>query len=372
MAGIYLHIPFCKQACIYCDFYFTTQKKYLPDFVHALISEIELRRDFISEPIETIYFGGGTPSLLSTTDLQLILNHLYVNFDCSKTKEITLEANPDDMSLEKLNDWKTVGINRLSVGIQSFRAEDLHLMHRAHSAVQALEAIQQARKTGFSNLNCDLIFGVPGMLLADFQENAQKMIELNPEHISAYSLTIEPRTALFKKVQLGKTIPLAEQEVRDQFLWLHEFLTQHGYEHYEISNYAKPGFYSAHNYSYWTGKAFLGLGPSAHSFDGKDTRLNNCADLKKYIQSYQNGILATLDTEKLTSENLWNEQMMTGFRTTQGISLALLEQHPDWKILEKKIEFWKENNLIYLENNKLKATTEGWIMSDYILANLFV
>ncbi|HEY4935106.1 MAG TPA: radical SAM family heme chaperone HemW, partial [Puia sp.] len=298
MAGIYIHIPFCKQACNYCNFHFSTNLGLQNDFTAALLKEIELRIPYLNqETVETIYFGGGTPSLMPVSAIRDILDSVYRNFTISPDPEITLESNPDDMDPDRLEAWKKAGINRLSIGVQSFFEEDLNWMNRAHNAQQAIKAVQQVVSAGFDNFSMDLIYGLPGLTDEKWNENLRKAIFLNPTHISCYALTVEPKTALYKMIQLKKTDDVEPDKQASQFLFGIQELEAAGFEHYEISSFAKPGRRSRHNSAYWQSKKYLGLGPAAHSFDGY-SRQWNISNNALYIKSLMAGQL------NIESENL--------------------------------------------------------------------
>ena len=274
MAGIYIHIPFCKQACHYCNFHFSTSLLRKNDFVNALLKEIKLQKEYLNDEIvETIYFGGGTPSLLQISDLRYIIDKIKQTFQVTKDAELTFEANPDDISVEKLTEWKEAGINRLSIGVQSFFEEDLKWMNRAHNQQQAIDNLQLATQH-FNNITIDLIYGHPLLTDDKWKQNVEKVIALNISHISCYALTIEPKTPLHKMIKEKKKEDVDPGKQAEQFLLLMNWLNNAGYEHYEISNFAKPGNRSRHNSSYWQGKKYMGLGPSAHSFDGKSRQWN--------------------------------------------------------------------------------------------------
>ena len=305
MAGIYIHIPFCKQACNYCNFHFSTSLK-------------------LKEDIETLYFGGGTPSILDINDLQLLFTALRKKFIFSADTEITLEANPDDITPAKLKLWKQAGINRLSVGIQSFIEEELVWMNRAHTAAESLQCIDEIKQAGFTNFSVDLIYGSPLLSDEDWKRNVAIVIEKNIPHISCYALTVEPKTALDKMITQHKKAPVDAEKQAKQFLLLMEWMQTAGYEHYEISNFAKSGMRSKHNSSYWQGKKYYGFGPSAHAFDGKK-RQWNIANNALYIQSLKNNTIP-FEAEILTSTQQLNEYIMTSLRTMEGLSLAIVEE----------------------------------------------
>lgn len=373
MAGIYIHIPFCKQACLYCNFHFSTSLKLKNDLIDALLKEISLTHPFTNnEIIETIYFGGGTPSLLDEKDLAAIISSLQTKFKIAAIPEITLEANPDDISAPKLQIWRRMGINRLSIGIQSFFADDLVWMNRGHNAEQALQCIPLAQIEGFNNMSIDLIYGTPTLPDDRWQWNIQKVIELGVTHISCYALTVEPKTALqhlISKHKMQNTDP--EQQSR-QFLQLITWMHNAGYEHYEISNFSLPGKRSRHNTSYWQGKPYYGFGPSAHSFNGTDTRSWNIANNASYIKSIREGSIPS-ETEILTPVQQLNEYIMTSLRTIEGIDMGSIEKkygnQKARQLLNAANPFL--NNRIILENNHLKLTNEGKLFADGLAATLF-
>jgi oxygen-independent coproporphyrinogen-3 oxidase len=324
MAGIYIHIPFCKKACHYCNFHFSTQVKHLDAFVKALITEISLRKDYLQDPIQTLYFGGGTPSLLSPEHLRLIVNQLKVHCTLTTNLEFTLEANPDDINPENLVFWKSIGVNRLSIGIQSFQNEALEWMNRAHQVSQSHQAIKLAQDAGFSNISVDLIYGTPHYtkehLLADL-----KIIEAYQiPHVSCYALTVEEKTALHSMIQKGQMKNVVTDEQAEHFEMIVDYLSAIGFEHYEISNFAKSGNRSQHNSSYWKSIPYIGFGPSAHSYNG-DSRQWNIANNALYIQSLEQGNLH-FDKEILDLATQYNEYMMISLRCIEGFHLDTIEQ----------------------------------------------
>jgi oxygen-independent coproporphyrinogen-3 oxidase len=359
MAGIYVHIPFCRQACHYCNFHFSTSTKLKNGFLEALLKEIVLQNNFLEgEIVETIYFGGGTPSLLSPDELSLILNTIKKNFVVDINAEVTLEANPDDITTDKLVIWKEHNINRLSIGTQSFFEEDLQWMNRAHNSIQAENCILDAQKAGFENLTIDLIFGSPTLSDENWYSNVQKAISLNIPHLSCYALTVESKTPLEAMIR-KKTIEgiNSDQQAR-QFLLLMEWLNAAGYEQYEISNYSLPGKRSRHNSSYWKGTRYLGLGPSAHSFNGQ-SRQWNVSNNALYIQSLQKNIVP-YDVELLTPVQKLNERIMTSLRTKEGLQF----HYGDSAIDEQVIKLLKKKSLTYQERYFLKEDANGLILTD--------
>ncbi len=371
MAGIYLHIPFCKKACTYCDFHFSTSMQTKDDFLQALLLEIKNRAHEINEPIKTIYFGGGTPSVLSAEEITKIIDSIYLYFNVVNNAEITLESNPDDLDWAYLNRLKTTKINRLSIGIQSFRAQDLEFMKRAHSVQQAEECVQNAQKIGFNNITIDLIYGIPQLSDAEWLENMQKAINLNVQHISAYALTVEENTPLFHLIHRKKVQNVDDTQSARQFLQLMEFLPANGFEQYEISNFAKNGFRSQHNSSYWQGVSYLGLGPSAHSFDGKNRRWNVSNNLK-YIKAVENGAIY-FETEALSTSERFNEYVMISLRRIEGMDFNFISSEFGNEYInhiEKEL-LNVENNLYKRVGELLFLTQEGRLLADGIASDLF-
>jgi oxygen-independent coproporphyrinogen-3 oxidase len=381
LAGIYIHIPFCKQACYYCNFHFSTSLALKNEMIGSLLFEIEIRSKSdqrnISiidpgEEISTIYFGGGTPSLLSYQELEKILSNILSKYTVSPDAEITLEANPDDINIEKLKEWKLAGINRLSIGIQSFIERDLVWMNRAHNSTQALQCIQQAREAGIPNFSIDLIFGTPGLTNEEWEKNVQTVIDLDVPHIACYALTVEPKTALDKMIHLKKKENVDNDLQAEQYSILMRMMQDAGYEHYEISNFAKPGFRSRHNSSYWEGEKYIGIGPSAHSYDGK-SRQWNVANNTLYIKSLRNNEIP-LEIESLSDSQKLNEYVMVSLRTMEGMDLQFVEEKFS-KEERDRIETVLENKLtkgtIRKNGNKIILTDEGKLLADAISVKLF-
>ena len=372
MAGVYIHIPFCRKACHYCNFHFSTNIKLQEEFVNALLQEIDLQKSYLSAPVFTIYFGGGTPSILPSANIATIISSLHKNFIIEKNAEITLEANPDDITFEKLAEWKETGINRLSIGIQSFFEEDLQWMNRAHNAQQAADCIILAQKAGFNNLTIDLIYGTPTLSDDAWEKNVKTAINLQIPHLSCYALTIEPKTALEKLIKQKVLADVDTEKQARHFELLMDWMKEAGYEHYEISNFAKRGFRSKHNSSYWHGKSYLGLGPSAHSFNGT-SRQWNVANNALYIQSLAKGAVP-FEAETLTTEQQLNEYIMTSLRTIEGISLQNVKENfgaDKYEYLIKTSQPHLNYNHLTIENNYLRTTTEGKLLADGIAADLF-
>ena len=372
MSGIYIHIPFCKQACHYCDFHFSTSLKKKSELVSALQNELVLRKNELpNEPIKTIYFGGGTPSLLNLEELTAIFKTIYTEFTIAENPEITLEANPDDLSEEKINELANSKINRLSIGVQSFFEEDLKLMNRAHNAEEALNSIKLARSK-FDNISVDLIYGIPGMSNERWQKNIQILLDLDIPHISSYALTVEPNTALQKFIEKGKIKPVDDAAAAQHFETLRTVLKNAGFEHYEFSNYGKPGYFSQNNTAYWLGKPYLGIGPSAHSYDG-NSRKWNIANNTLYIKAIEWSELP-LEVEELSITDRYNEYIMTRLRTYFGVDLVEVES----KFGKEYLEYLKEQSvvlfekeLLRIENDVMHITEKGTFLSDGIAADLF-
>lgn len=369
MAGIYVHIPFCKQACNYCNFHFSTSLRYKNELVTALLKETELRKDYLGdEEVRTIYFGGGTPSLLTIADLKSLIDRIKTSFHVSENAEITLEANPDDIDEEKLLGWREIGVNRLSIGVQSFFEEDLQWMNRAHNAQQAIDCLQLAIKH-FDNITIDLIYGHPLLTNEKWKRNVERVIALNIPHISCYALTVEPKTPLQKLINEKKKENVQPEKQAEQFLLLMEWLEDAGFEHYEISNFAKPGFRSRHNSSYWQGKKYLGLGPSAHSFDGK-SRQWNISNNKTYVDSIEKNLIP-FEKEILSVIQILNEYIMTSLRTAEGLDLDKIPEAASHELRAASKRLIDTEKLI-LKENKLVLTKEGKLFADGIAADLFV
>ena len=374
MAGIYLHIPFCKQACNYCDFHFSTSMKMKVDFVKAIIQEIELRKDvFANKFISSIYFGGGTPSLLSKEELDMIFEKLYKSFTIDADAEITLEANPEDLNFDKILQLKDTPINRLSIGVQSFRDEDLKYMNRAHTAIEALNSIKMVQDAGFQNITIDLIYGTPGMSNEDWKYNLRKSFALNLPHISSYALTVEEKTPLYYQILKKNIGPVDEQQSADQFKILMHEMFRYGYDQYEISNFCKDNSYSKHNSSYWKKDHYLGLGPSAHSYFG-NSRLWNVSNNVKYIKALSASQLP-LVKENLNTQDMYNEYIMTSLRTKWGCSLIEIEKDYSRSYLNYfKVQIkGHEMNGYIIENKGVYTLSEkGKLIADRITSDLFV
>lgn len=373
MAGIYIHIPFCKQACHYCDFHFSTNIQKKETMVGALKREIELRKNELNlDRIETIYFGGGTPSILEVEEMEDLVSSIYRHYEVSETPEITLEANPDDLSGNKILQLSRSPVNRLSIGIQSFFDEDLKLMNRAHDAVEAENCINGAKKH-FENISIDLIYGIPGMDNQRWKQNIDKALSFGIPHISSYALTVEPKTALKKFIEKGIVQDVDDNQAQEQFHLLMERLEEEGFVNYEISNFGRPGFFSQNNTGYWQGKKYIGVGPSAHSFDG-ERRGWNIANNSKYISALNVGDLP-IEFETLSIRDRYNERVMTGLRTVWGVSLSALKKEFGKKYgdyLENQAIKFVEQGLLYFEGDVLLASKKGKFLVDGIASDLFM
>lgn len=372
MAGIYIHIPFCKQACHYCDFHFSTSMKKKDDMVLALAKEIQLRKSEISEKVETIYFGGGTPSVLTNSEILLLVETVYQNFEVTENPEITLEANPDDLSEERIIALSKTPINRLSIGVQSFFEADLKMMNRAHNSEEAKKSLEIARQY-FDNISVDLIYGIPGLSNEMWKENIETALSFGVPHISSYALTVEPKTALYKLIQTGKIAEPKDEVAQQHFEILVKMLTDKGFIHYELSNFGKPNYFSQNNSSYWLGKKYLGIGPSAHSFDGK-SRSWNVANNSLYLKSISDDKLPH-EVEILTLQDRYNEYVMTGLRTIWGVSLKRVEKEFGIEYLQyllKQADKFLADELLSVDEGILTATSKGKFLVDGIASDLFL
>jgi len=374
MAGIYIHIPFCKQACHYCDFHFSTSLAQKEAMIQALLHEIALRKNYLQgQIISSIYFGGGTPSLLSVAEIEAILTSIKTNFELSKDIEISLEANPDDINLKKALDWRNAGINRLSIGIQSFDEEILKWMNRAHSAKEALQAMEAVRQAGFENISIDLIYGVPQSDHQKWREDLALALQFRPEHISSYCLTIEDKTAFGNWVRKGKMRKPEDDFAASQYDMLIETLTKNGYEQYEVSNFCHSGNYSRHNSSYWLQQHYLGIGPSAHSYDGH-SRQWNVANNTKYLKSIESAE-DYFQREILSESDKINDYLLTALRTRWGVDFEKLKTQfqlpsdwPGWENFANLID----QKLAEPTETGIRLSTSGRLMADAITSELFV
>ena len=374
MAGIYIHIPFCSRACTYCNFHFSTSLAQKDDLLHALDQEIILCEPFSeNEKIDTVYFGGGTPSILSKDELSNILKRLNKKFLIDKQAEITIEVNPENISPVSLNDWKKLGFNRLSAGIQSFNDEELKWMNRLHNAETSVRCIDEIIAGGYSNFSVDLIYGSPFLSVEDLIKSLDIIVDKNIPHISCYALTVEPKTALDAMIRQKKTQPVNNEKQSSQFLTIMKYLRNAGYEHYEISNFAKPGMRSKHNSSYWKGRPYYGFGPSAHSFNGENVRRWNIANNALYIRSLQETKIPFTEEVLTTSQQL-NEQIMISLRTSEGLDLGKLEKKYNTRTKEqilKECSIHFANGRLQLTDDFLRLTDEGKLFADGIAGSLF-
>jgi len=372
MAGIYIHIPFCKQACHYCDFHFSTSLKYKDELLQALIKEITLQKSYLdNETVESIYFGGGTPSILSADELNMLIGTITSLHTVAANAEITIEANPDDLDKTKLLALRQTNINRFSIGIQSFFDDDLIWMNRVHRAAEAEAAVKRAQDIGFENITVDLIYGYPLLSDAKWKYNLDKAFELDIPHVSSYSMTVEPQTALASFIKKKKQPAMDEQQSAEQFILLMDAMQTHGFEHYEISNFCKPGHYSRHNSNYWRGVKYLGIGPSAHSYNG-ETRQWNVANNAKYMQSLEIGKISA-ETELLTETDRLNEYVMTSLRTMWGLDLKKLNTIAPGAETEltKGARRYFENGWIEQKEGVIYLTPSGKLYADNIAGGLF-
>lgn len=372
MAGIYIHIPFCKQACHYCDFHFSTSLKKKEAILLALKKELELRAmELKDEPIETIYFGGGTPSLLKVEELESLIDVVYENYGVRSTPEITVEANPDDLSSEVLKALASSKVNRLSIGIQSFFETDLKLMNRAHDALEARECIEEAKRF-FDNISIDLIYGIPGASNEQWKKNIQIALDYEVPHISCYALTVEPKTALESFIKKGLVEPVNDDGAHEQFVLLKDILEERDFVHYELSNFGKEGYFSKNNTAYWQGKSYLGIGPSAHSFNGTQ-RSWNVRNNSKYIKALEQNELPS-EIETLTKVDRYNEYVMTRLRTKWGISLNYIKKEFGdlyLQYLMDQAHTFIEDHLLFHDKDQLYVSKKGLFLSDGIASQLF-
>ncbi len=370
--SIYIHIPFCKKACHYCNFHFSTTRHQTDEMVNAICREIVLQEDYLKKPLETIYFGGGTPSILTAEHIKKIMATIKDHYTIIACPEITIEANPDDISKEKLESWKHTGINRLSIGTQSFFDDDLQWMNRAHNSADAINSIQMAQDAGFNNITIDLIYGTPTLTDEQWMKNLDTALSLHIPHLSCYALTVEHRTALYKFIEKGKIKNIDNEQQARQFEILMKLADGAGYEQYEISNFAKPGFESKHNSNYWSGKPYLGIGPSAHSFN-THSRQWNISNNALYIQSMSKDEIP-FEIETLSDVNKIDEYIMTSLRTNIGLDLhhPLLQNEKIQQYLLTKASKWISSEHLIKLNHQLTLTNKGKLMADGIAADLFV
>ncbi|MGL2992578.1 radical SAM family heme chaperone HemW [Flavobacterium sp. TSSA_36] len=383
MAGIYIHIPFCKQACHYCDFHFSTSMKKKEEMVLALAKELQMRKSELLDcarsdkndaefsEVETIYFGGGTPSVLTTEEIEFLIAEVYHHYNVVENPEITLEANPDDLTSERIVELSKSSINRLSIGIQSFFEADLAMMNRAHNSAEAQKCLELATQY-FDNISIDLIYGIPGMSDEQWQQNIETALRFGVPHISSYALTVEPKTALNTLIQKGKIDAPKDEVAEAHFQILVETLDKNGFIHYELSNFGKENYFSKNNSAYWLGKKYIGIGPSAHSYDGI-SRSWNVANNALYLKAMQQDQLPN-EKEILSTTDRYNEYIMTGLRTIWGVSLDSIEREFGELYLDyliKQSEKFIKDELLAIENNILKPTSKGKFLTDGIASDLF-
>ncbi|MDS1031751.1 radical SAM family heme chaperone HemW [Porphyromonadaceae sp. NP-X] len=374
MAGIYIHIPFCSQRCSYCNFFSVVSINLLNEVIDAIIKEFSIRKDYLkNEPVQTIYFGGGTPSLLTIQQIEKLLNTIYKNFPVEKNAEITFEANPDDLTEKYLSDLKKLGINRLSIGIQSFDDNKLKILNRRHNAFQAVEAVRVAQRSGFNNISIDLIYGLPFQSLIEWENDLDKAFSLPIQHLSAYALTFEEKTLLLKQKEKKLIEPADEELMIKMYELLLNKSNQNGFDAYEISNFSLPEFYSRHNSSYWTQTPYLGIGPSAHSFNGF-SRQWNVASIHKYIERIMKNN-SFFEQEILSLQDRYNEYVLLGLRTKNGINIDELEQNFGIELKNfclENIKTFIDNEKVYRYGSFLRLTTAGKLISDTIIAQLMM
>ena len=372
MAGLYIHIPFCAKRCLYCDFFSNTDMRYKEAYIRAIIEEMKQRQLYIEgEPIETIYFGGGTPSQLTAADFELIFETIYQLFDTTSCQEITLEANPDDMTADYIKSIRTLPFNRISMGVQSFQEKDLRFLNRRHNSRQAKQAVRDCQQNGYSNISIDLIYGLPGQTLEEWERNLEEAIRLQIPHISAYHLIYEEGTALYKLMEAEKITPVEEELSVTLFSTLIDRLTEAGYLHYEISNFARPGCFSQHNSSYWTWKPYLGIGPSAHSYN-RHSRQWNVSSLPLYIKGI-NEQSPEIEIEELDIHTRYNDFIITSLRTMWGIRLndiRTLFGEDKLSYLNQQAKSYLQKGLLLQQHDTLTLSKEGIFISDGIMSDL--
>ncbi len=375
MSGIYIHIPFCKQACNYCDFHFSTSLLNKDALVKSILTEIDLRKNYLPDKtIETIYFGGGTPSLLSEKESFLILEKIYKLYNVSKDAEITFECNPDDLLDDKLRELKRLEVNRLSIGLQSFNEEELVWMNRAHTAKESEFSVKRAQDKGFENITIDLIYGSKFSNITNWKKTLDKAIVLDVKHISSYNLTIEEKTKLGHDLKAKKETAIDDEKSAELFLEMIDRLEKHNFVHYEISNFGKEGYFSIHNSNYWKGKHYIGLGPSAHSFDGM-SRQWNVSNNNLYSKRISENKEAYFEKEILTEKERFNEYILTSLRTIWGVELGYLKSNFNdefVKIFLKQVELFIQTKTIAVNNQTYTLTEKGKLLADKIASELFV
>ena len=374
MAGIYIHIPYCKKKCTYCNFYFKISQKDKKDMLKCIEKEIiERKNQLTNQKVKTIYFGGGTPSILSKDEIKSLLKKIYENYKVIQNPELTIECNPEDLNNIKLESYKKIGINRLSIGVQSFKDDELRFMNRSHNSIKAIKSIKLAQKIGFTNITIDLIYGIPNQTLNDWKKNLNIMFKLGIQHFSAYCLTIEKKTALYNLVKNKKLTVLSDKRIVNQFNLLKKEAKKKGFIHYEISNFAKKGYFSKHNTSYWKNDHYVGVGPSAHSYNGNIRRWN-VSSHKKYISNSINNI-NFFEQETLSLEQHYNEYILTSLRTMWGPSNIVVKNRYGKKAelyFLDEIKKWEKKNYIKKNLTNYALTENGKLFADAIASDLFI
>ena len=373
MSNLYFHYPFCKQACHYCNFHFYTNQKQVDQLWYSMQRELEIRFDEVKVPLQSIYFGGGSPSLLPPNKIASLLDRVKAQHSIHDSLEITMEVNPDDVTREYLKEIKQAGVNRLSLGIQSFQEKDLQLMNRAHTVDNALNALEWVSDI-FLNFSIDLIYGMPNSTLKEWEENLNKALEFNPPHISTYALTVEEKTALYHQVEKGEVLLVDEDEVKEQYDLMRNRLEELNFINYEFSNFGKEDFFSVNNQNYWNGRPYIGIGPSAHSYDGVSIRSWNVSNNHKYISSIEKGELDR-EEESLSKKDQYNEYIMTGLRKIEGLSLEYIEltygkMYADY--FEAQVSRHLKERNFFWDGDFLKITQKAKFLTDGLAADLFI
>ncbi|MDG1710883.1 MAG: radical SAM family heme chaperone HemW [Flavobacteriaceae bacterium] len=373
MSNLYFHYPFCKQACHYCNFHFSTNQKQVDQLWYSMQRELEIRFDEVKVPLQSIYFGGGSPSLLPPNKIASLLDRVKAQHSIHDSLEITMEVNPDDVTREYLKEIKQAGVNRLSLGIQSFQEKDLQLMNRAHTVDNALNALEWVSDI-FLNFSIDLIYGIPNSTLKEWEENLNKALEFNPPHISTYALTVEEKTALYHQVEKGEVLLVDEDEVKEQYDLMRNRLEELNFINYEFSNFGKEDFFSVNNQNYWNGRPYIGIGPSAHSYDGVSIRSWNVSNNHKYISSIEKGELDR-EEESLSKKDQYNEYIMTGLRKIEGLSLEYIEltygkMYADY--FEAQVSRHLKERNFFWDGDFLKITPKAKFLTDGLAADLFI
>lgn len=374
MAGIYIHIPFCHKACNYCDFHFSTSLNNKDDLLRCLLKELEQRRNEINSSVSSIYFGGGTPSVLTINEIKQLIDQCFEHYKILDDLEVTLEANPEDISIELINGYAKAGINRLSIGVQSFQDNVLEWMNRSHSSKQAIDCINWANQAGITNISVDLIYGVPEELQRNWSQDLETLLSLNVKHISAYNLTVEEKTVLHKLVKEKKQLMPDQDICNDAYDLLVQTLKLAGFEQYEVSNFSKKGFQSRHNSAYWHRAPYLGIGPSAHSFNGQKTRSWNVSNNRQYIKQIDSGI-CTFETEELTDLDIANEIILLGTRTKKGVSINKVLKYLNTQqkdVFLKQLDELKKKRFIITGDDHLYVNEDKRFYSDHISRELII